>query len=169
MQPDEIQDEALPERREATPLDPAQIRVLRVRTGAVAALLALAAWLFDLGLLRETPLPPLLVPGLVLVAGLGALIFYPPRRYRSWGYWEDADEIEIKRGRLFRVRTIVPFGRVQHIDVAQGPVQRSCGLATLVLHTAGTQSASVSLPGLAQSDAEAMRDRIRARIRQDLG
>jgi hypothetical protein len=61
----------------------------------------------------------------------------------------------------------VPFGRVQHIDVEKGPVERYYGLATLVLHTAGTHNASVSLPGLAEEDALAMREAIRAKIRRD--
>jgi len=62
----------------------------------------------------------------------------------------------------------VPFGRVQHIDLAQGPLERAFGLATLVLNTAGTRGAAVKLPGLAQADAEEMRDHIRGKIRQDL-
>ena len=102
------------------------------------------------------------------ISGLAATLVFPVRRYRGWGYREGEDEIEIKRGRLIRVRTIVPHARVQHIDVAQGPIQRLFGLGTLILHTAGTHGASVPLPGLAYSDAEEMRDRIRAKIRQDL-
>jgi uncharacterized protein len=125
-----------------TPLHPSQIWVLTIRAGLFAALLAL---------------------------GLAATFVIPRRRYRRWGYREGEDEIEIRRGMLIRVRTIVPFGRVQHIDVAQGPIQRPFGLATLILHTAGTQGAAVPLPGLTHADAEAMRDRIRAKIRQELG
>ena len=71
-------------------------------------------------------------------------LILPRRRYRRWAYREGGEELEIRRGMIVRVRTIVPFGRVQHIDVAQGPVQRRFGLATLVLHTAGTQSAAPS-------------------------
>ena len=168
MQPDEMQDELQGERREMSPLDPGQKQVLRIRTALVAVPLALAAWALDMGPLRETPVPPLALPALVLLLGLAAILVVPARRYRSWGYAEGEDELQIRRGSIFRVRTIVPFGRVQHIDVAQGPVQRPFGLATLVLHTAGTHGASVQLPGLAQGDAEAMRDRIRAKIRQDL-
>ena len=59
-----------------------------------------------------------------------------------------------------RTRTVVPFGRVQHIDVSEGPVERRFRLATLILHTAGTRSAAVSLPGLTREEAESMRDRI---------
>ncbi len=168
MQPDEMQDELRVEPGTMTPLHPSQRHVLRIRTAVAAAALTLGAWALDLGPLRETMLPALLVPSLVLLLGLAAILVVPARRYRSWGYAEGEDELQIRRGSIVRVRTIVPFGRVQHIDVAQGPVQRPFGLATLVLHTAGTHGASVQLPGLAQGDAEAMRDRIRAKIRQEL-
>ena len=168
MQSNETQDEALQERAGLTALDPAQVHVLRIRIALVAAAAALAVFVLDLGPLRETQLPPLAAPGLALLIGLALVLLYPPRRYRGWGYCEGADEIEIRRGRWFQMRTIVPFGRVQHIDVAQGPVQRPFGLATLILHTAGTHGASVPLPGLRHEEAEAMRDRIRAKIRQDL-
>jgi membrane protein YdbS with pleckstrin-like domain len=159
---DEIQDEAM------TPLHPSQIRVLTIRAGLLAAVLALAAFALDRGPLRRTAVPPFAVPIVVLALGLAATFVLPRRRYRRWGYREGEDELQIRRGMLVRVRTIVPFGRVQHIDVAQGPIQRPFGLATLILHTAGTQGAAVPLPGLLHADAEAMRDRIRAKIRQEL-
>ncbi|MEA3029009.1 MAG: uncharacterized protein QOG13_334 [Sphingomonadales bacterium] len=158
---EENQDEAM------TPLHPSQIWVLTIRAGLFASLLALAAFALDRGPLRRTAVPPLALPLVVLALGLGATFVIPRRRYRRWGYREGEEEIEIRRGMLVRVRTIVPFGRVQHIDVAQGPIQRPFGLATLILHTAGTQGAAVPLPGLLHADAEAMRDRIRAKIRQE--
>lgn len=164
MRPDDFGDET----SAMTPLHPSQIKVLRIRIGLAAAAVTAGAYLLDLGLISRTGLQPLAVPGAVLLPGLIATLLYPGRRYRGWGYVEGEDEIEIKRGRWFRVRTIVPFGRVQHIDVAQGPIQRPFGLATLILHTAGTHGASVPLPGLLHGEAEAMRDRIRAKIRQDL-
>jgi membrane protein YdbS with pleckstrin-like domain len=159
---DENQDRAM------TPLHPGQIWVLTIRAGLLAALLALAAFALDRGPLRRTSVPPLAVPLIMLALGLAATLVIPRRRYRRWGYCEGEDELEIRHGMLVRVRTIVPFGRVQHIDVAQGPIQRPFGLATLILHTAGTQGAAVPLPGLVHADAEAMRDRIRAKIRQEL-
>ena len=161
--PDDSQDEA----GAMTPLHPDQVKVLAIRTGLLAALLALAALAADLGPVRRTPLAAFLLPLAVLALGVLATLVLPRRRYRRWGYREGEDELEIRRGMLVRVRTIVPFGRVQHIDVAQGPVQRRFGLATLILHTAGTQSAAVPLPGLLHGEAEAMRDRIRAKIRQE--
>lgn len=164
MQPDDFGDET----SSMTRLHPSQIKVLRIRIALAAAVATAGAFPLDLALARETGLPPLAMPGAVLLLALAVTLLYPARRYRGWGYREGEDEIEIRRGRWFRVRTIVPFGRVQHIDVAQGPIQRPFGLATLILHTAGTHGASVPLPGLLHGDAEAMRDRIRAKIRQDL-
>ena len=60
-------------------------------------------------------------------------------RLPLWRYRVDADEIEIWSGVLWRQAVVVPRSRVQHIDVSQGPIERSYGLATLSIHTAGTQ------------------------------
>lgn len=163
MQPDGTGDEP----SAMTPLDPDHVQVLRIRFGLItAALVALAA--MDGQAFAALPVPAWLLPAAILMVGLIATLILPVRRYRGWGYREGEDEIEIRRGRLVRVRTIVPFGRVQHIDVAQGPIQRMFSLGTLILHTAGTRGASVPLPGLPVAEAEEMRDRIRAKIRQDL-
>ena len=167
MQPNENGDETLPAAAPSTPLHPDQVKVIRIRTAIAAAILVAAAVVADLPL-REAGVPAFSLPGAALLLALAALIVLPGRRYRAWGYAEGEEELAIGRGMLVRVRTIVPFGRVQHIDVAQGPIERRFGLATLILHTAGTRGAAVPLPGLKQDLAEAMRDRIRAKIRQDL-
>jgi uncharacterized protein len=167
VQPNETGEETLPAAAPTTPLHPDQVKVLRIRTAIAAAVLVAAAFVADLPL-RETAVPQYLVPGVMLLLALAAVIVLPGRRYRAWGYGEGDEELAINRGIVVRVRTIVPFGRVQHIDVAQGPIERRFGLATLILHTAGTRGAAVPLPGLKQDLAEAMRDRIRAKIRQDL-
>ena len=144
--------------------------MLRIRFGLIAAAAALAGAGRRCGPAgaRGAARPGLAAPRRRPAARAGRDAVLPVRRYRGWGYREGEDEIEIRRGLLIRVRTIVPFGRVQHIDVAQGPIQRMFGLGTLILHTAGTHGASVPLPGLPVAEAEAMRDRIRAKIRQDL-
>jgi membrane protein YdbS with pleckstrin-like domain len=162
------QDETDADEPDMTPLDRRQVGVLTVRIGLAAVVLAGIALILDMAL-REAGIPAFALPGAALALGLAATLILPRRRYRRWGYREGADELQIVRGMLIRVRTIVPFGRVQHIDVAQGPVQRPFGLATLILHTAGTHGAAVALPGLAMADAEAMRDRIRGKIREEFG
>jgi hypothetical protein len=137
---------------------------------AIAALLLLVIIVIgNFGLAREVSWWPV-----SWASGAGALILLtsvallPGRRYRAWGYAAGEDELTVKHGLMIRKVTIVPFGRVQHIDVAQGPIQRTLGLATLVLNTAGTKGAAVRLPGLLHPRAEEMRDQIRGKIRQDL-
>ena len=164
---DETAQEA-PGPRPMRPLHPNQKWVLRIRTGLASLALLVIAQTLDLGPLRATPVPSGLVPAALALLGAAAILLLPWRRYRAWGYCEEEDELHIRHGLLVRMRTIVPFGRVQHIDVAHGPIERAFGLATLILHTAGTRGAAVSLPGLLHADAEAIRDRIRAKIRQDL-
>ena len=83
---------------------------------------------------------------------------WPEARYRRTRYRVDEHGLTIRRGVVWRSETFVPRSRVQHTDVLQGPLQRSFELATLIVHTAGTQDASVSLGGLAHHDALPIRD-----------
>lgn len=98
---------------------------------------------------------------------LASVLLMPARRFARWGYQLDAERLRVVRGYWFHVDTIVPFVRVQHIDVSQGPVERLCGVSTLTVHTAGTFNSVVDLPGLEPERAAAMRDAIRDRIRSD--
>jgi membrane protein YdbS with pleckstrin-like domain len=78
------------------------------------------------------------------------------------------DRLRVVRGLIFRSDTVVPFGRVQHIDVHQGPIERAYGLGTLVLHhRRQPQSLRCALPGSAMRDAMAMREEIRAHVQRE--
>ena len=146
-----------------TPLHPDFVKVTRIRWGLAAIPFVVAALALESA--------GLLAPGAflapVLLLALYFVISAPLRRYHARGYRLDGDRLRVVRGILFRSDTVVPFGRVQHIDVEQGPVERTYKLATLVLHTAGNHNASVSLPGLAHADAMAMRETIRAHVRRE--
>ena len=151
-----------------TPLSPRQKKVLRVRGLLSAALLLAASIGIELALREGLGTPFGLAVAVALALGALLVFYTPERRYRSWAFLETEDELHIQQGIWFKSRTVVPFGRVQHIDVSQGPVERRYGVGTLTLHTAGTRGSSVTLPGLDHEDAERMRDGIRAKIRQDL-
>ncbi len=153
---------------EMTPLHPGQLKVLRVRAAIAALGLLVAVLVADSTWLRETPLPFGLVSGAAAILLIGWAILVPGRRYRSWAFAMAEDELHIQHGLWTRTRTVVPFGRVQHIDVAQGPIERAFGVGRLILHTAGTRSSAVDLPGLEFGQAGRMRDVIRSKIRQDL-
>lgn len=148
--------------QDLTPLDPAFVKQLRV-SGAVISVIQLA-----IAAVAEvaTPLPTgvFLIPSLALAAWL--VLIVPLRRYRRWGFAFGSDRLRVVHGYLFHHDTVVPLGRIQHIDLHQGPLMRHWGLAALTVHTAGNHGASITLPGLRLADAEAMREAIRAHIRQ---
>lgn len=150
-----------------TPLHPDHVKVLRLTAMLLAAPPVIAA----LAAAGATLALGLIWPSVVLLPVAGAVAWLaralPWRRYAARGYAMGSDRLRVVKGVLFHRDTIVPFSRVQHIDVERGPIERYYGLATLVLHTAGTHNASVHLPGLAEEDALAMREAIRAKIRQD--
>jgi membrane protein YdbS with pleckstrin-like domain len=149
---------------ELTPLDPAFITTSRIATA-----LGLLPFVIGAGVLEFAQLLP---PGCFLVPMLlvyGFVVFtVPARKYRHWGYDMGTDRLRVVRGYMFYSDTIVPFGRIQHIDVDQGPIDRRYGLATLTVHTAGNHNSTVALPGLAHPEALAMRETIRAAIRQEM-
>ncbi|WP_394431864.1 PH domain-containing protein [Streptomyces sp. SGAir0957] len=81
------------------------------------------------------------------------------RNWRSWRYAERADDLLISRGVLWREETIVPYGRMQLVEVTSGPLERKFGLASLQLHTAAAAT-DATVPGLSPSEAERLRDRL---------
>lgn len=151
-----------------SPLDHGQLWVMRIRALIAALAFGLAVAVADFTLLDRAGLTPGVVTVAALVLFTLLALLLPARRYRSWGYRLDEDELHVRHGLWTREHTVVPFGRVQHIDVAQGPLERQFGVGTLVLHTAGTRNSAVALPGLAFDEAGRIRDLIRAKIRQDL-
>ncbi len=72
-----------------------------------------------------------MIAGPVLLIAIALIIRIPSRRYSARGYQISADRLRVVRGLLFRYDTVVPFSRVQHIDVNQGPLERFFGIATL--------------------------------------
>jgi membrane protein YdbS with pleckstrin-like domain len=81
------------------------------------------------------------------------------RRYESWGYAEREDDLLIRRGVLFSRLSVVPYGRMQFIDVTAGPLERAFGLATVRLHTAAAAT-DARIPGLERDAAAGLRDRL---------
>jgi uncharacterized protein len=148
---------------ELTPLNPAYVTTTRISSA-----IGLLPFLIGAGVLEGAQLLPpgsVIVPVVILYAFMAFVV--PARKYRHWGYDMGSDRLRIVRGYMFYRDTVVPFGRIQHIDVDQGPIDRRYDLATLTVHTAGNHNSTVALPGLLHADALAMRETIRAAIRAD--
>jgi len=104
------------------------------------------------------------VPATIAAVGLAVLVWawwLIGRRVRSYGYCERADDLLVTSGILFRRLVIVPYGRMQLVDVTAGPIDRSFGITTVQLHTAAATS-DAAIPGLAPDEAAALRDRLSA-------
>ncbi len=97
----------------------------------------------------------------VFVAFLVLLGVYQFLRYRNWGYEIQDDAVYIEHGVLIHVKKVVPFVRIQHIDSRRGPVERASGLASLVIYTAGSRGADVTVPGLTPERADELREELR--------
>jgi membrane protein YdbS with pleckstrin-like domain len=154
-------------------LDPRSVKAERVACGITALVLsatllvgALAVGVF--GSVGWTG-ALLLLGGWLAASSLatGLLMWWPAVRYRHTTYEISERGIRIRRGILWRTVSSVPRSRVQHTDVTQGPVERMFDLATLIVYTAGTHHASVSLSGLARATAFQIRDHLIAGTEDD--
>jgi hypothetical protein len=81
------------------------------------------------------------------------------RNLRSWGYVERADDLLVTHGALFKKLTVVPYGRMQLVDVEAGPLERSFGLVSVKLHTAAATT-DAKVCGLTPDTASGLRDRL---------
>jgi len=102
-----------------------------------------------------------LAPG-ALAALILWLLWLIPRQVRAIGYAEAEDDLLVRKGILFRSLTVVPYGRMQFVDVNAGPLDRALGVATVQLHTAAAQT-DATIPGLPPAEATRLRDRLTAR------
>ena len=96
--------------------------------------------------------------GLVL---LGLTLLGVERRWRAWGYLEREDDLVVRRGVLISRTSVVPYGRMQYVDVTAGPFDRRLGIATVTLHTAAAAT-DAYVPGLLADEAARLRDRLAA-------
>ncbi|MDO5504893.1 MAG: PH domain-containing protein [Pseudoxanthomonas suwonensis] len=105
--------------------------------------------------------------GALVLAGLGFGAWLGGRRHGYYRWRLDADGFGLRSGRLFFKDVRVPLSRVQHLDIKRGPLERSRGLSTLLIHTAGTREHAVTVPGLDADDAERLRDTLARHSRTD--
>jgi membrane protein YdbS with pleckstrin-like domain len=129
----------------------AQVAVATAVVALCGAGAAWAAWS------PPAALAVLLAP--VAVGAIAAVLV--GRRIRSWGYLEREDDLLVSRGVLVARLSVVPYGRMQFVDVTAGPAERAFGLVTVRLHTAAAAS-DARIPGLERDAGTRLRDRLAA-------
>jgi len=139
------------------PVSPALARMRHVALGAavlvVLVLVVLLAVLVGLPVVAWLPL-------LLLVVALGGWGWrLVGRNARRWGYAERDEDLYVKHGVMFRKLVVVPYGRMQYVDVQAGPLEQLFGIASVHLHTA-SPGTSARIPGLPREEAARLRDRL---------
>jgi membrane protein YdbS with pleckstrin-like domain len=127
--------------------------LLNVLILAVVAAVALTIWLGWEGLLWA-------LGGYVALAGLRVITV--ARTVSTWGFAEREQDLLVRHGLLTRRLSIVPYGRIQLIDLSAGPIERMFGLTTVQVRTAALAS-TTEVPGLEPPVAAALRDRLAVR------
>ena len=112
-------------------------------------------------------LSPWLAAPAVLLIGAVLCGWLSLRRHLRTRWKLDESGFAVRRGNWWQSETHVPISRVQHLDLKRGPLERGMGLATLVVHTAGTRQATVSVQAMDATDAERLRDRLARQLDVD--
>lgn len=151
------------------PLDPAIKTVWRIKAslgwGAAVVGMFFVEAASPLGIGRGLPLGTLTAAAVAV--GALWMTFVPALRHRFWRFELRPEELYLERGIWNRVFTVVPLSRIQHIDVSQDVIERNYELGRLIVHTAGSRSSQVVLPGLRYEKAESLRNELRDSIVED--
>lgn len=150
-----------------SPFEPHDVTWNRVSPRLVTAMLVPAAISLGIPAVVGVVLAWTLSPWFWLLAGFPVLflvwsIILIPRQVRAIGYAERDDDLLIRKGVMFKSMVVVPYGRMQYVDVEAGPLDRKLGLAKVQLHTASVGT-DAQIPGLPPDEAARLRDRLASR------
>ncbi len=135
-----------------------RLRVLRHYEVTAGTLLAVIAGGVVSGVVGVSTAVALVVMlGLLAAGALADAV--AGRRVRAWAYAERADDLLVCRGVMFRRTSVIPYGRMQYVEVTAGPFERAFRLATVQMHTAAAAS-DARIPGLPAAEAARLRDQL---------
>ncbi len=103
--------------------------------------------------------------GWSLITGCFVLLSF--KGYEHKGYALRERDIIFKEGWIWRSTTVVPFNRIQHTEIDQGPIERMFGLSKLKIFTAGGASSDLKIPGLLPDTANKLKDYIQLKVGRD--
>jgi membrane protein YdbS with pleckstrin-like domain len=125
--------------------------IVGVLVGAVAAAV--------LAIVGATLAAVITIVAVVAICAAGFVVV--GRNYNSWGYAERGSDLLVTHGVMWRRLVVVPYGRMQLVDVTAGPIERKFGISTLRLHTASAGT-DARIHGLTSAEATRLRDRLAA-------
>lgn len=144
-------------------MNPASSRLTKVRLLGALPWPALAAVAFAVfGALFS---PWFFLGTVILLLVIGWLSWLIPAQVRNLGWQETDDELLLTKGKLWHTFTVVPYGRIQFVDVKAGPIERLFGLKHVLLHTASSTS-DATVRGLESATANELRQRLAERARE---
>jgi hypothetical protein len=132
-----------------------------MRCAEIMAAGAVAAAVAGTGAGLAAGLTVALIVAAAAAACAALALWFARNRFRSWAYQERDEDLIVERGVMIRRLSVVPYGRMQFVDVTAGPVDRIFRLATVKLHTAAAAS-DARIPGLEREEAARLRDRLAA-------
>lgn len=146
-----------------SPVSPRLVTARRITTLVVAAVpVALFAFV---AVASGTGWPWVVVAAIAAIAAWSLWLI--GRQARAIGYAERDEELLVRTGIAWRRIVVVPYGRLQYVDVLAGPLDRALGIARVQLHTASARS-DAAIPGLPPAEAARLRDRLTARGQSNL-
>lgn len=107
------------------------------------------------------------IPLGVLLLVIASIILFQIKAFPKKAYAVRNHDITYKRGLWWQINTVIPFSRIQHCEVKQGPFQKMYNLASLKVYTAGGQASDMTIPGLLPDRAEQLKHLVLNRINAD--
>jgi uncharacterized protein len=141
-----------------TPLSPTLMKMRQTEIVVVGAVLAVIA---GVAASAAGSAIAAVIAVVAVAVPSGAAWWFVRNRFRAWGYLERDEDLEVRRGVMVQRLSVVPYGRMQFVEITAGPVERIFGLATIKLHTAAAAS-DARIPGLHPDEAARLRDRLAA-------
>jgi len=150
------------------PFDPADVTWSRVSPRLAAARITTTCIVFALPIAILVVIAAMTgemwvwLSAAVLVLFVGWLVLLTRRQVRAIGYAERDDDLLVRKGLMFRQLVVVPYGRMQYVDVTAGPLARKFGIASVQLHTA-SPATTATIDGLPPHEAARLRERLASR------
>ena len=127
--------------------------------GIFAIVLAIIEFAFLRAILNRDTWIPFITP--LICLGFASISWsIANKQYAAWTYQLRSHDLVMSHGILWKSRRCIARGRVQHIDINSGPLDRRFGLVQVSIYVAGALGSVGSIPGLTPADAERLREAI---------